>query len=50
MTVPPPFAHAGHWLAQIAYLAPLVLLVVMIVVGRLRERLGRRERAGAADR
>ena len=23
MTVPP-FAHAGHWLAQLAYLAPLV--------------------------
>jgi uncharacterized membrane protein YtjA (UPF0391 family) len=37
----PPFAHAGHWLAQIAYLAPLVLLVVMIVVGRVRERRAR---------
>jgi uncharacterized membrane protein YtjA (UPF0391 family) len=35
------FAHAGHWLAQIAYLAPLVLLVVMIVVGRVRERRAR---------
>jgi hypothetical protein len=45
----PPFAHAGHWLAQIAYLAPLILLVVMIVVGRVREHRGRRERAGAAD-
>ena len=40
MTVPP-FAHAGHWLAQIAYLAPLVVLVVMLVVGRLRDRRDR---------
>jgi hypothetical protein len=43
MTVPP-FAHAGHWLAQIAYLAPLIVLVVMLVVGRFRERRARRER------
>ena len=42
MTVPP-LAHAGHWLAQVAYLLPLVLLVVMLVVGKLRER---RERQG----
>ena len=41
MTVPP-FAHAGHWLAQIAYLMPLVLLVVMLVAGKLRERRERR--------
>ena len=38
----PPLAHAGHWLAQIAYLAPLVVLVAMIVVGKLRERRARR--------
>jgi uncharacterized membrane protein YtjA (UPF0391 family) len=38
----PPLAHAGHWLAQIAYLAPLVVLVAMIVVGRVRERRARR--------
>ncbi len=37
----PLFAHAGHWIAQIAYLAPLVLIVVMIVVGRVRERRAR---------
>ena len=38
------FAHAGHWLAQVAYLAPLVLLVALLVAGRLRERRDRRER------
>jgi uncharacterized membrane protein YtjA (UPF0391 family) len=39
----PLFAHAGHWLAQIAYLLPLVVLVVMLVVGRVRERRARRD-------
>jgi hypothetical protein len=45
-----PFAHAGHWLVQVAYLTPLVLLVVMLVVGKLRERRGRDDRERAADR
>jgi uncharacterized membrane protein YtjA (UPF0391 family) len=40
------FAHAGHWLAQIAYLAPLVLLVALLIAGRLRER---RDRDGSPD-
>jgi len=35
------FAHAGHWLVQAAYLAPLVLLVVILVVNQMRERRGR---------
>jgi hypothetical protein len=43
MTVPP-FAHAGHWLAQLAYLLPLVLLVGVLVANRLRERRERRDR------
>jgi hypothetical protein len=38
----PPFAHAGHWLAQLAYLAPLLVLAGMLVAGRLRERRARR--------
>jgi uncharacterized membrane protein YtjA (UPF0391 family) len=45
MTVP--LAHAGHWLAQVAYLTPLVVLVVVLVAGRVREH---RRRADAADR
>jgi uncharacterized membrane protein YtjA (UPF0391 family) len=44
-----PLAHAGHWLVQVAYLTPLVLLVVMLVVGRLQERR-RRERERVSDR
>ena len=46
---PPPLAHAGHWLAQIAYLAPLVLLVVLLVLGKLRARRDRRRNAGVTD-
>jgi hypothetical protein len=42
MTVPP-FAHAGHWLAQLAYLVPLAVLVAMILIGKRRERHARRE-------
>jgi hypothetical protein len=39
----PPLAHAGHWLAQVAYLAPLIVLVAMLVAGKLRERRERRD-------
>lgn len=37
------FAHAGHWLLQAAYLAPLALLVAILVVNQLRKRRERRE-------
>ena len=49
MTVPP-LAHAGHWLAQLAYLVPLVVLVALVVAGRLRDRRARRRHAGTLDR
>jgi hypothetical protein len=44
-----PLAHAGHWLVQIAYLAPLVLLVALLVLGKLRARRERRRNAGVTD-
>jgi hypothetical protein len=44
-----PLAHAGHWLVQIAYLAPLVLVVAMLVLGRLRARRERRRKGGVTD-
>jgi len=31
-------AHAGHWLVQALYVAPLVVLVGVIVWGRIRDR------------
>jgi hypothetical protein len=45
----PPFAHAGHWLAQIAYLAPLLLLIGMLIAGKLRARRERRRNEGVTD-
>lgn len=32
------FAHAGHWLPQLLYLAPVVVLVGAFLVGRMRDR------------
>ena len=31
-------AHAGHWLVQLIYLVPLVVLVGVILVGRRRDK------------
>ncbi len=45
MSAPPPvFAHAGHWLVSLAYIAPLIFLVGVILVGKVRDR-----RAGSGD-
>jgi hypothetical protein len=40
-------AHAGHWLPQLLYLAPVVVLVGAILIGRMRER---REARDGAER
>jgi len=32
------FAHAGHVLLDLLYAAPLIVLVALLVVGKLRER------------
>jgi len=34
----PPLAHAGHWLAQVAYVVPLLLVVIALGVSKVRER------------
>ena len=31
-------AHAGHWAVSLAYMAPLVFLVGIIVAGKIRDR------------
>jgi len=33
-----PLAHAGHWLVNLAYIAPLIFLVALIGWGKLKER------------
>ncbi len=37
-------AHASHWLVSLAYIAPLVFLVGVILVGKIRDR-----RTGTGD-
>jgi len=32
------FAHAGHWLVQILYAAPLIVMVVLLIVGKIRDK------------
>jgi hypothetical protein len=34
----PVFAHAGHWLVQLLYLAPLVVMGAVLISGHLRRR------------
>jgi hypothetical protein len=36
------FAHAGHWLVSLAYVAPLLFLIGIILVGKVRDRRGER--------
>jgi hypothetical protein len=39
-----PLAHAGHWLVNLLYLVPLVIVVAMLTISTMRDR-----RAAAAD-
>jgi hypothetical protein len=34
----PPLAHAGHWAAQLLYLAPVIAMVAAIVWAKIRGR------------
>jgi hypothetical protein len=43
------FAHAGHWLVQLIYLVPLVVLVGVIVTGRIRDRRDARGEGGPPE-
>jgi hypothetical protein len=36
-------AHAGHWLVDLLYAAPLLIMVGVLVVARMRERAGRKD-------
>ena len=39
-------AHVGHWLVDLLYAAPLLVMVGVFVVARLRERSGRKGHQG----
>ncbi len=49
LALEPVFAHPSHWLVQLAYLAPLGALVVLLVMGKLRERKERRSDLAGRD-
>jgi hypothetical protein len=36
------FAHVGHWLVDLLYAAPLLVMVGVLVVARLRDRRDKR--------
>ena len=38
MTAALVLAHPSHWAVQLAYLAPLVLLVVILLADRIKQR------------
>lgn len=37
MTIPP-LAHAGHWIANLLYLGPLIVVFIVLGVQSLRDR------------
>ena len=37
------FAHVGHWFVDLLYAAPLLIMIGVLLVARMRERAGRRE-------
>lgn len=44
-----PLAHAGHILLDLLYAAPLLIMVGLLVVGKMRERRARDGVSGAAS-
>ena len=44
MTAVVVFAHAGHWLANLLYVAPLIVLIGAVGVSKARERRGREKK------
>jgi hypothetical protein len=39
-----PLAHVGHWLVDMLYVAPLLVMGVILAVGRVKARRAERER------
>jgi hypothetical protein len=37
-------AHVGHWLVDLLYVAPLIVIAGLLLVGKLRDRRAERER------
>ncbi|MGH2949100.1 MAG: hypothetical protein ACRDPC_23085 [Solirubrobacteraceae bacterium] len=39
-----PVAHVGHWLVDMLYVLPLLVMGVILLVGKVRQRRETRER------
>jgi hypothetical protein len=37
------FAHAGHIIVDLLYAAPLLVMIVLLVIGKMRERRHHRD-------
>jgi hypothetical protein len=37
-------AHVGHWLVDLLYVVPLILVAAIVLAGKLRERRADRDR------
>ena len=37
------FAHAGHVIVDLLYAVPLLVMIVLLLVGKLRERRNRKD-------
>ncbi len=45
-----PLAHAGHWLVQLLYVAPLVIVIGVLGYQALKDRRALKREAGEAQR
>jgi cytochrome b len=47
--VTPVLAHAGHWLVQLLYVAPVVFIAAVIIREKLRDKREQREAGSHPD-
>lgn len=43
------YAHAGHWLPQLLYVAPVAVLLGAVLIGRIRDRRSGRSAGRTED-
>jgi cytochrome c-type biogenesis protein CcmH/NrfF len=43
-----PIAHAGHWLVNVLYIVPLVVVVLMLWISSIRDKRAEAAEAAAA--
>lgn len=46
----PPFAHAGHWLVDLLYVAPILIILAVLAYRSIRDRRELRRAGGPVRR